>query len=199
MIAENRFHEIVKNFKNLKPVIVLGDVGIDKYTQGEVNRISPEAPVPVLEVSKEWYKLGLAANISHNLKTLEIQSTLIGVTGSDRNASMMENLLEENQLKTWGLIRSEERPTILKERVTTATQQICRIDYEKNGAVSDDLASKLIDRTKDFLDGHEAVIIEDYGKGTLTKQVIERVIAVAKEARSNGSRRSKPYDGSSFL
>lgn len=205
MIAEDRFHQIISKFKDLKPVIVLGDVGIDKYTQGEVNRISPEAPVPVLEVNKEWYKLGLAANISHNLKTLEIASTLVGVTGSDRNASMMENLLEENDLKTWGLIRSDERPTIFKERVTTATQQICRIDYEKCGAVSEDLASKLVERTKDFLEGHEAVIIEDYGKGTLTKEVIEKVIKSAKEKNQlvlvDPSRTTDPnfYKGASLL
>ena len=72
LITLNRFSEITKKFHEIAPIVVIGDVGIDKYTFGEVKRISPEAPVPVLEVTKEWLKLGLAANISHNLKTLGV-------------------------------------------------------------------------------------------------------------------------------
>ena len=76
LITENRFQEITTKFNSIKPIIVVGDIGLDKYTFGEVRRISPEAPVPVLEVSREWLKLGLAANISHNLKTIGVESTL---------------------------------------------------------------------------------------------------------------------------
>ena len=79
LITLERFNELTRKFNSLSPIVVVGDVGIDKYTFGEVKRISPEAPVPILEVTKEWLKLGLAANISHNLKTLGVQSTLCGV------------------------------------------------------------------------------------------------------------------------
>lgn len=103
MIKYDRFHEITTQLKNVKPIVVVGDVGIDKYTYGEVRRISPEAPVPVIEVTKEWRKLGLAANISHNLKTLGVDSTLCGVVGEDLNASLFENLLEDEGLKLGAL------------------------------------------------------------------------------------------------
>ena len=116
LISESRFKELVQTFKDLKPLLVVGDIGLDKYTFGEVSRISPEAPVPVLRVTKEWEKLGLAANISHNLKTLGISSTLCGLVGEDRNANIIEGLLEDNELSTWGIIRCKDRRTTFKER-----------------------------------------------------------------------------------
>lgn len=176
LITENRFLEITKKFQNIDPIIVVGDVGIDKYTFGEVKRISPEAPVPVLEVTKEWLKLGLAANISHNLKTLGINSTLCGVVGNDNNANTFESLLEDESLNIWGIVRSSSRPTIFKERVTTNTQQICRIDYESSESIDQDTENKLLSRVDEFAKNHSALIIEDYAKGTLTKSTIENLI-----------------------
>lgn len=175
-ITENRFQEITSKYNSLKPIIVVGDIGLDKYTFGEVRRISPEAPVPVLEVSREWLKLGLAANISHNLKTIGVESTLCGVVGNDKNASTFEHLLEECGLKTWGLVRSSDRPTIFKERVTTDTQQICRIDYESTDSISQKTAKSVLRRVEDFAKDHGALIIEDYAKGTLTEDLIQGLI-----------------------
>jgi rfaE bifunctional protein kinase chain/domain len=176
IITQERFDTIVASFSSLNPLIVVGDVGIDKYTFGEVKRISPEAPVPVLEVTKEWLKLGLAANISHNLKTLGIKSTLCGVVGEDINANVFDNLLEEEHLNTWGIVRTKSRPTIFKERVTTNTQQICRIDYESSEEINSDVEQKLLARVKDFSKTHQALIIEDYSKGTLTEKLISTLI-----------------------
>lgn len=176
LITEKRFLEITNQYKNIDPIIVVGDVGIDKYTFGEVKRISPEAPVPVLEVTKEWLKLGLAANISHNLKTLGINSTLCGVVGNDNNASTFESLLEDEKLNIWGIVRSNSRPTIFKERVTTNTQQICRIDYESSDNIDQETENKLLSRVDEFAKNHSALIIEDYAKGTLTKSAIETLI-----------------------
>jgi len=130
LIDAKRFSEITDKFPSLAPICVCGDVGIDKYTLGEVRRISPEAPVPILEVKEERLILGMAANISNNLKTLGMDSTLSAVIGNDQRATRFESLLEEINLKTWGLIRDPSRPTIYKERISTNTQQICRIDYE---------------------------------------------------------------------
>ncbi len=176
IISKERLVEITSNFSKLSPICVVGDIGVDKYTYGNVNRISPEAPVPVLEVTKEWMKLGLASNISHNLQTLGVQSTLVGLIGEDKNADIVENLLEECKLKTWGLVREESRPTIYKERVTTQTQQICRIDYEKKSQVSEDVAQKLFDRVSDFYNEHNSLLIEDYGKGTMHTSTIQKLI-----------------------
>lgn len=181
LITLERFNEITQKFNTLAPIIVVGDVGIDKYTFGEVKRISPEAPVPVLEVTKEWLKLGLAANISHNLNTLGVASTLCGVVGEDVNATVFDTLLEDEKLKTWGIVRASGRPTIFKERVTTNTQQICRIDYESSEPIDEATEKKLMGRFDQFSKNHSAVIIEDYAKGTLTQKVIAHLIAEFKD------------------
>jgi rfaE bifunctional protein kinase chain/domain len=183
LITLKRFTDITNKFSSIDPIVVVGDVGIDKYTFGEVKRISPEAPVPVLEVTKEWLKLGLAANISHNLKTLGVHSTLCGVVGEDNNANVFDTLLEDEKLNTWGIVRTNSRPTIFKERVTTNTQQICRIDYESSDYINEDTEKKLIARFDEFAKTHAAVIIEDYAKGSLTQNVIAYLIAKFKEEK----------------
>ncbi|MFP5458234.1 MAG: bifunctional heptose 7-phosphate kinase/heptose 1-phosphate adenyltransferase [Bacteriovoracia bacterium] len=181
--TDARFQAILKNFTTLDPVFVIGDVGIDKYTYGDVKRISPEAPVPVLEVSKEWNKLGLAANVSDNLKSLTVASTLCGVVGSDSRADLLDSLLEERGLKTWGLVRDPSRMTTYKERVTTGTQQICRVDYESRHALSDEMYGKFKLRCSEFSRDHSGVIIEDYGKGLLGEDLIQHTIRSFTEAK----------------
>jgi rfaE bifunctional protein kinase chain/domain len=180
-LTPENFEKIVVNFQSLKPVLVVGDLGIDKYTYGEVRRISPEAPVPVLEVQKEWNKLGLAANVSDNLKSLEVSSTLCGVIGDDSRASLMEHLLEERGLKTWGLIRDPSRHTTYKERVTTATQQICRVDYETKDPLTEEIAKRVSSRINEFSLSHSGVIIEDYGKGLFSENLCQKIIKDFKE------------------
>ena len=181
MIKQDRFEQIIKEFKNINPILVIGDVGVDKYSHGAVNRISPEAPVPVLEVIKEWMKLGLAANVSDNLQSLGVKSTLCGVIGDDKNADTLEELLEDSGLKTWGLVRDNKRMTTFKERVVTEVQQICRIDYETKEPICNDTYFRLKDRFNEFKIAHSSIIIEDYGKGLFTETVLEFLISEAKE------------------
>lgn len=181
ILTPEKFEQIVSQFHSLKPILVVGDLGVDKYTFGEVRRISPEAPVPVLEVEKEWNKLGLAANVSDNLKSLEVDSTLCGVIGDDARANLVENLLEERGLKTWGLVRDPSRHTTYKERVTTATQQICRIDYETKETISEDINRRIGTRIKEFTSSHAGVIIEDYGKGLFSESLCQKIIKDFKE------------------
>lgn len=176
IISKERLNELTSKFSSLEPIVVAGDVGLDKYTFGIVRKISPEAPVPVLEVTKEWPTLGMAANISHNLKTLGIDSTLCGVIGNDRRANLFEELLEERDLKIWGIVREDERPTTFKERVTTNTQQICRVDYESVRSISKVTEDKVFERAIDFSATHNAIIIEDYSKGTLTESLTRKLI-----------------------
>jgi len=181
ILTQDKFQQIVGAFNKLKPILVVGDLGIDKYTYGEVKRISPEAPVPVLEVSKEWHKLGLAANVSDNLKSLEVQSTLCGVIGDDPRANLVEHLLEERQLKTWGLVRDPSRHTTYKERVTTATQQICRVDYETKESIDEETCRRVTSRIQEFSANHSGLIIEDYGKGLFSENLCQRIIRDFKE------------------
>jgi rfaE bifunctional protein kinase chain/domain len=184
MLNKNRFLSLLNEFSKLDPVLVLGDVGVDKYTYGEVNRISPEAPVPVLEVTKEWKKLGLAANVSDNLKNLGVTSTLFGVIGEDSHATEFENMLEERELKTWGVIRDSSRPTTYKERLVTSVQQICRVDYENKQELGEKTLSLMLDRLNEFSGQHSAIIIEDYAKGLLNKKLLEQVITTFRERNS---------------
>lgn len=181
ILTSDKFEKIIFEFQNLKPILVVGDLGVDKYTFGEVKRISPEAPVPVLEVSKEWNKLGLAANVSDNLMSLEVPSTLCGVIGNDSRASLVESLLEERGLKTWGLVRDPSRHTTYKERVTTATQQICRVDYETKDPLQEDIARRISTRIQEFSATHSGVIIEDYGKGLFSEALCQKIIQEFKE------------------
>lgn len=175
-LSKERFLEITNSFHQLKPILVVGDIGIDKYTYGRVQRISPEAPVPVLEVEKEWEKLGLAANVSDNLKSLDIESTLCGVIGDDAHGSALEGLLENTNLKTWGIVRAENRLTTYKERVVTGMQQICRVDYETKDIIDSETLERLTTRLADFKKTHNAIIVEDYGKGMVTKPLLEYLI-----------------------
>lgn len=181
ILTSEKFEKIISQFNTQNPLLVVGDLGVDKYTFGEVKRISPEAPVPVLEVSKEWNKLGLAANVSDNLKSLEVASTLCGVIGDDARANLVEQLLEERGLKTWGLVRDSSRHTTFKERVTTATQQICRVDYESKEPLKDEVARRITSRIEEFSANHSGVIIEDYGKGLFSESLCQRVISIFKE------------------
>jgi rfaE bifunctional protein kinase chain/domain len=181
ILTQEKFQTIVNTFSELKPILVVGDLGIDKYTFGEVKRISPEAPVPVLEVSKEWNKLGLAANVSDNLKSLNVASTLCGVIGEDSRANLVESLLEERGLNIWGLVRDKSRMTTYKERVTTSTQQICRVDYETKDFIDEETTKRVVSRIQEFSQNHSGVIIEDYGKGLLSETLCQKVISIFKE------------------
>lgn len=183
ILTEEKFQQIIQSFSSLKPILVVGDLGIDKYTFGEVKRISPEAPVPVLEVSKEWNKLGLAANVSDNLQSLEVSSSLCGIVGEDSRADLVETLLEERGLNTWGLVRDKSRMTTYKERVTTSTQQICRVDYETKDQMDEETTKRVVSRIKEFSETHSGVIIEDYGKGLFSEALCQQIIAISKEKK----------------
>ncbi|MBP9674712.1 MAG: hypothetical protein KBD63_06410 [Bacteriovoracaceae bacterium] len=205
IISAERFHQIITAFKNLEPILVIGDVGVDKYTYGEVTRISPEAPVPVLEVSKQWFKLGLAANVCENLKILGANPTICGVIGDDQNGSLLEELLEEKDLKTWGILRAEERSTIVKERVMTQTQQICRVDYDSFQGLSSQSLKKIEVRIQEFAKNHGAVIVEDYGKGYLNEKLCQNIFSLFKDQKKkvvvDPSRETPPlwYKGANLL
>lgn len=181
MIDSARFEQIVQQFQQIEPVLVVGDIGVDKYTRGQVRRISPEAPVPVVEVFQEWNKLGLAANVIDNLHALQVRSTICGVIGDDSNGDSLEALLEDSGLSTWGVVRCPGRMTTFKERIVTDSQQVCRVDYETKAEISDEHVTSLLHRVSEFLPSHSAVIIEDYGKGMFNQKFTSEIIAKARE------------------
>ena len=205
VILSDRYQKIVTAFSSLPPIMVVGDVGLDKYIFGQVKRISPEAPVPVLEVKREWETLGMAANISFNLQALNINSILCGVTGQDERAERIKKILAEYGMASDGIVQHQGRETICKERVVTKTQQICRIDYETVSTLDDSITADFLRQVEKLGKKSHAIIIEDYGKGTLTKKVLQQLIAKNREAKKlicvDPGRHTPPdyYQGASLL
>jgi rfaE bifunctional protein kinase chain/domain len=173
--------KVIHALSGLKGILVAGDIGIDHYTEGDVERISPEAPVPVLQVSREWSKLGLAGNVADNLRALKVKTTLCGIVGDDRHADLCEELLEEADISLWGLVRDDSRKTTFKERVTTKIQQICRIDYETTSPISEETLKRFCDRLDQFASLHEAIIVQDYGKGLINQRVMDHILSLKKK------------------
>ena len=176
IINKERFDLILSKFSSLDPILVFGDLGVDKYTYGDVTRISPEAPVPVLNVRKEWNKLGLAANISHNLQTLNVSSSLCGVIGNGHRGELFEQMIVDEKIGNEGVIKIDDRPTTFKERVTTDTQQICRVDYESKELLSDMDNKKIIKKVEKLCETHGSIIVEDYVKGLISQDLCQFVI-----------------------
>ena len=120
--------------------------------------------------------MGLASNVSNNLSSLGIRSTLCGVVGDDINGALFYDLLKKRKMNSVGIIKDSNRPTTFKERVATSAQQICRIDYENNNFVDQEVEKKINQKILDLKSSHDAIIIEDYAKGTLTKNNLKNII-----------------------
>jgi len=163
-------------------VLVVGDVMMDAYLWGRVDRISPEAPVPVVQVTHRSARLGGAANVALNAKALGAKAIIASVVGDDENADRVERLLAEQELPSDGLVRSPLRRTTVKTRVISAHQHVVRVDEEQE----DDLAAAdeetLIDRIALILrnDRPSVIVLEDYNKGVLTAGVIEGIVSLAR-------------------
>lgn len=159
-------------------VVVIGDVMIDEYLWGHVNRISPEAPVPVVEIEKTENRLGGAANVALNCKVLGAKVSLASVIGTDLKGNQLVELLEENEIQTDLLFREQERITSTKTRVFSKNQQLLRYDQEQTEDLNLPLEHAFIDRVLRYLqiEKPHAVIFEDYNKGVLKPNIIKKII-----------------------
>jgi rfaE bifunctional protein kinase chain/domain len=163
-------------------VLVVGDVGVDRYTVGDVERISPEAPVPIVLVREEKLKLGLAANVADNIQVLGGVPLLLGVVGKDRTAQDFKALLRQQRIAPAHLLEDPSRRTVLKERIVSDRQQLLRIDYESAHAASDAVRRKLVASVRRLVaSGLDAVVIEDYAKGLLGEETIREIVAIARK------------------
>lgn len=163
-------------------VLVIGDVGLDEYVVGDVRRISPEAPVPVVEVQSEMTRLGLAANVAQNVVSLGGHAEILSVIGEDQAATKLCELIETSNLSARHLIVDSSRPTIRKLRVMTENHHIVRVDYEKKNPISADLTAQLLKKVDQILPTVDAVIIEDYAKGCLHEESLQAIIAKSHKA-----------------
>ncbi len=159
-------------------IIVLGDIMLDEYLIGAVERISPEAPVPVVEIQSERLLLGGAANVTANFRALGNEPLLIGTVGSDDNAERVRRLLSTNSVSSEFLVVDPSRQTTMKTRVIAHNQQVVRADREDRRDLDSDIEELVYRKVLDAIDSAQALVISDYGKGVVTLSLLERVIAL---------------------
>jgi rfaE bifunctional protein kinase chain/domain len=164
-----------------KRVAVLGDLMVDRYYWGAVHRISPEAPVPIVEVESESVRFGGAANVANNIQALGGVPLLIGLIGNDHPGRMVTEMMAEKGLDTAGIVMDADRPTTIKTRVIASDQHVVRIDNESKAPCPEHLQSSIVDGVRYHIHALDAILIEDYNKGVITKNVIEEVLAVARK------------------
>jgi len=174
------FADIVKKFNN-KKVMVIGDLLLDQYIWGDVSRISPEAPVPVVWVNNEEYMPGGACNVANNLARLGAEVSLVGVVGKDERGEILKSLLKEKKIGTDGIVMDRKRPTILKTRVIAHSQQVVRIDKEEISGIEGKDLEKLRDHLRRSIPDVDGIIIEDYGKGLITPALLKMVVPLARK------------------
>ena len=163
-------------------VLVIGDVMLDQFVIGTVDRISPEAPVPVVRFAREDYRLGGAANVAANLRALGTRVELVAIVGADAEAARLRQDLERAGVGTSGLVADSARCTTRKTRVvTTRNQQVARIDYEVDTAASSDIRAALVSAIERLAANVSAVLISDYQKGVITQDVAACAIAQARQ------------------
>jgi len=172
--------EAIRTFPRYR-VLVVGDIMMDQFLWGEVSRISPEAPVPVVKVERETFLLGGAANVVNNLLGLQGQVLLAGVIGADGMGRRLIRKLEGLGTCTEGIIVEEGRPTAIKTRVIAHNQQVVRVDREKVGPIRSRTLKDLLRVIRRHIRSINGIVISDYGKGVITQELIEGIKGIAEE------------------
>ncbi len=172
--------DVFSKFNDLR-VLIIGDVMVDAYIWGAVERISPEAPVPIINVLKRDYRLGGAANVALNIMALGAKPVLCSLIGKDEYGKRLLHLLEEKGMTSEGIIASSFRQTTIKARVIAAHQHVVRIDDESDAPANHQEESELLDKIETLLSDCQVVIFEDYDKGVITPGIIEKVVTMSKK------------------
>ncbi len=177
-IDRQRAVDLVGRFAGV-PVLVVGDVMLDRFIVGRVNRISPEAPVPVVRFESEHIRLGGAANVAHNIATLGGRPSLVGLVGQDAAAAKIRDRLAAAGIRGEGLVEDRERVTTEKVRIVTErSQQVARVDYEDDRDPHGDVHSALVGRLKALGRDVRMVLVSDYLKGSITRAVMDAVMGM---------------------
>jgi D-beta-D-heptose 7-phosphate kinase/D-beta-D-heptose 1-phosphate adenosyltransferase len=167
----DRVSQILEAARSVRALVV-GDLMLDKYITGTVERISPEAPVPVVRVESESSAIGGAANVAANVVALGAKAGVVGCVGSDENGVILRAALKAAGVSTDGLVETESRSTTVKTRVLARHQQVVRVDREVAGDVDPQIAARLAESVARFADQCDVLILEDYNKGVLVPAVI---------------------------
>ena len=171
---------MIDSIQKIKPkILVIGDLMIDKYLWGDCNRISPEAPVQIINVKKETKVLGGAGNVAHNLKTLDANVEVLSVIGGCEISKELKSLFADINLKTDYLIEQKDRVTSKKTRIISSHQQVIRYDIESQEDISSSSEDEVLRIYQEILDEFDIVILSDYGKGVLTESITRQIIDIA--------------------
>jgi len=173
---QKKMQRIIRNFKGRR-ILVLGDLMLDRYIWGNVSRISPEAPVPVVEVQKSTSSLGGAGNVSRNLESLGASPLPVGIVGDDEEGAWIKKHVGEGR----GIFVDEKRPTTVKTRIIAQHQQVVRVDQERKKAIAPEAAEKIFVLIRK--ERCEGIVISDYNKGIITQNLMARVLPFAKANR----------------
>ena len=176
----NRIRQILMAARDTR-ILVVGDVMLDHFVWGSVARISPEAPVPVVDFQRESYMPGGAANVARNLSAFGVTTELFGVVGRDDAAAQLTKSLKEQRIGCSGLVATGSRPTTIKTRIVAQQQQVVRIDREIRGEVNGEVTQQLVREIKTALRKADAVIVGDYGKGVATHALLEELKKLCRE------------------
>jgi len=171
-----------KNINQNLRILVIGDLMIDHYIYGNCNRISPEAPVPVVEVKNESYTLGGAGNVLENVKSLNCQADIISVIGDDDNAAIITSQLDAHGIDARGLVKDDSRCTTIKSRVLVSNHQLIRLDKEVTEPIADNTADAIVGLVKANIKKYDIVLLSDYNKGLLTAYLLKQLFAICREA-----------------
>src|SRR5205823_12337353 len=164
-------------------LLVIGDLMLDEFVWGKVGRISPEAPVPVVEVSGESFYPGGAANVARNLREFTAHVGFVGMIGRDRGGEQLRQLLADQEIDTSACSISPDFPTIVKTRIIARQQQVVRVDREKVLAPDEKQIGSIVANVKKMLAEIDGIIFEDYGKGFLAEKLVSEIIAPARERK----------------
>jgi len=174
--------QLFKRFNEAK-ILVIGDVIIDRYLDGKVNRISPEAPVPIIHLQKTDNRLGGAANVALNIKAMGATPYLFSIIGKDENAQIFQDLMPQNNLWEKGILQSKDRCTTVKTRVMSSNQQLLRVDREDTHDLTSNEEDLLMHTIKSFLAEQkiDVIILQDYNKGIFSISMIQKTLSVANK------------------
>ncbi|MGM0507872.1 MAG: D-glycero-beta-D-manno-heptose-7-phosphate kinase [Fusobacteriota bacterium] len=181
MVEKTRLKKILDQFSD-KKIAVVGDMMLDEYIIGEVSRISPEAPVQVVNIKSESFVLGGAANVVNNLSSLGAKVFSYSVVGDDEKGKKLQRYLTKKGASIEGIFEDQDRPTIVKKRIIARNQQLLRLDWEDKKEIVLTLEDQIINSLRENLENLDAIILSDYDKGVLTKGLVSKVIKMAKES-----------------
>ena len=177
---KNKLLKILDNFKG-KKILVIGDIMLDKYIWGDVSRISPEAPVQVVNVLKETYEAGGAANVANNVAALGGLPYMVGISGNDEARNVLMEEMRKKCINTGGIIQDKDKPTTQKVRIIGKSQQLLMVDYENKEHIHHDIENSIIKFAEKNINEVDVVVISDYAKGVITQEVSSKIISLAKQ------------------